>query len=169
MGICSSTLSASSASSVPPSAPTDLDEVIVYTPDSGYVISVYDGDTFSVAVWHSGIGKWCKYPVRVAGIDCPEMRTKNTNERTVALQAKSFTEGFILKKHVELRNASREKFGRILADVYVDGKSLGAELLKNRLAVPYFGDAKKPPEDWVAYRDGGDTVVVVGTIAGSQI
>ena len=151
MGTCYS-----HASDATPDAPTDADDIIVYIPDSGYVTSVYDGDTFTIAVWHSGIKKWCKYSVRVAGIGCPEMRTKNTNEAIVAKQAKSFTEAFALKKHVELKNVNREKFGRILADVYVDGKNLSAELLKHRLAVPYFGDAKKPPEDWLAFHNGGN-------------
>ncbi len=155
MGTCFSFLQRPTPNvEVDPVAPTELDDIIVYTPDSGYVISVYDGDTFTIAVWHSGIRKWCKYSVRVAGIDCPEMRTKNTNEAVVAKQAKSFAEGFLLKKHVELKNVNREKFGRILADVYIDGKNLSEELLKHRLAVPYFGDAKKPPEDWLAFYNG---------------
>lgn len=151
MGTCWSTTT-TTASQIPP-PPTDFRECIVYIPESGYVVDVYDGDTFTIAVWHSGIGKWCKYSVRVAGIDCPEMRTKNTNEAIVAKQAKSFTEAFALKKHVQLKNVNREKFGRILADVYVDGKNLSAELLKNRLAVPYFGDAKKSPEDWLEFHN----------------
>lgn len=131
--------------------PRDLSECVVYNPTGGYVMDVYDGDTFTIAVWHAGIRQWTRYSVRIKGIDCPEMRTKNANERTVALQAKALVESLILKKRVILQNAAREKFGRVLADVFIEGTSVGHELLRRRLAVEYHGDAKCPPEDWLAY------------------
>jgi endonuclease YncB( thermonuclease family) len=45
-------------------------------------------------------------------------------------------------KIITLHNIGRDKYFRINADVLVDGKSLGAELIKNKLALPYFGDTK---------------------------
>ena len=45
-------------------------------------------------------------------------------------------------KIVELRNMRRDKYYRILAEVYVDGKSLAQHLLDKGLAVPYDGGAK---------------------------
>lgn len=130
-----------------------LEQCVEYIPTSGYVVSVYDGDTFTLAVWNQEIQKWTKWPVRVAGIDCPELRTKNTNEKTIALKAKAFVESVILKKHVQLKNVSREKYGRILADIHIENhkKSLNQMLIERRLAVAYDGGTKHVPDDWVSY------------------
>lgn len=136
-----------------------LDECVEYIPTSGYVVSVYDGDTFTLAVWNQEIQKWTKWPVRVAGIDCPELRTKNANEKTIALKAKTFVESTILNKHVQLKNVSREKYGRILADIHVENheNSLNQMLLERRLAVAYDGGTKHVPDDWVAFHNQSAT------------
>ncbi len=133
--------------------PPTLEECVEYIPTSGVVVSVYDGDTFTLAVWNNEIQKWTKWPVRVARIDCAEMRTKNQNEKQIALKAKTFVEERILHKRVELKNVAREKYGRILADVFVASgtKSINDLLLEQRLAVPYDGGTKRIPDDWVAY------------------
>jgi endonuclease YncB( thermonuclease family) len=153
------------------------EECVDYIPTEGVVVKVYDGDTFTLAVYMSDVGKWTKWSVRLAGIDCPEMRPKNTIEKEVtvymadtnkwttktirlatvekeiALKAKAFVENAILHKRVQLRNVSKEKYGRILADVFVSTSdvSLNQQLLKQRLAVPYDGGTKHVPEDWNAY------------------
>lgn len=130
-----------------------LEECVEYIPTSGFVVSVYDGDTFTLAVWNREIQKWTKWPVRVAGIDCPELRTKNANEKTVALKAKAFVERMILHKRVELKHVSREKYGRILADIFIENqkKSLNELLLEQRLAVAYDGGTKQIIDDWVEF------------------
>ncbi len=133
-----------------------LEQCVEYIPTSGFVVSVYDGDTFTLAVWNQEIQKWTKWPVRVAGIDCPELRTKNTNEKTIALKAKAFVESTILNKRVQLKNVSREKYGRILADVYVENEgrtSLNQMLIERRLAVTYDGGTKHVPDDWVKFHE----------------
>jgi micrococcal nuclease len=132
-----------------------LEQCVEYIPTSGFVVSVYDGDTFTLAVWNQEIKKWTKWPVRVAGIDCPELRTKNANEKTIALKAKAFVESTILNKRVQLKNVSREKYGRILADVHLENESqtLNQMLLERRLAVAYDGGTKHVPEDWVVFHE----------------
>lgn len=135
--------------------PPTLEECVEYIPTSGIVVSVYDGDTFTLAVWNNEIQKWTRWPVRVARIDCPELRTKNPNEKQIALKAKMFVEERTLHKRVELKNVAREKYGRILADVFVVGqtKSINDLLLEQRLAVPYDGGTKQVPNDWVLFHN----------------
>lgn len=143
-----------SVSTVPPKPPT-LEDCVEYIPTAGVVVSVYDGDTFTLAVWNNEIQKWTKWSVRVARVDCPELRTKNPNEKQIALKAKTFVEERILHKRVELKNVSREKYGRILADVFVanEPKSINDLLIQNRLAVPYDGGTKHVPDDWVVWHE----------------
>ncbi len=110
------------------------------------ITSIYDGDTFRATVkeWPAVIGE--RIPIRVNGIDTPELRGKCEEEKKQAKAAKQFTVALLRDaKVIELRNMDRGKYFRILADVYVDGTSLGDELIKAGLAVPYDGGTKK---DW---------------------
>lgn len=107
------------------------------------VTSIYDGDTFRVNIhsWPAVAGE--RIPVRVNGIDTPEMRGKCQAEKEQARLAKQFTvQTLRLAKTIELRNIQRGKYFRLVADVYVDGESLAAELINKKIAVRYDGGTK---------------------------
>jgi endonuclease YncB( thermonuclease family) len=109
------------------------------------VISVYDGDTFRVDIngLHPLIGK--NIGIRVAGVDTPEIRGKCDREKVLAQQAKLMTSQFVKRNtgSVELRNPSRGKYFRIVADVWANGQSLKRKLLDAKLAYPYNGGKKQ--------------------------
>jgi len=122
--------------------------------EEGFVIKVYDGDTITVATsfeWEPETAY--RFSVRILGIDTPEKRTKDENEKYVAEKAKDFVSEKILRKFVVLRNVSTDKYGRLLADVYPSDSniSIGEELIKNKLAVKYDGGTKKTPDNWREY------------------
>lgn len=105
--------------------------------------SVYDGDTFKVYLT-CRYGIFCKsMPVRVRGVDCPEMRGGTEETKARAKAAKQFTKDFLKSGKILLRNCGRDKYFRMLCDVKVNGKSLGEELLKAGHAVPYDGGTKQ--------------------------
>ena len=104
------------------------------------VISIYDADTFRVNIkdWPDVIGSMV--PIRVLGIDAPEIKGKCQAEKDKAREAKQFTvEALRTAKVIELRNIKRGKYFRILADVFVDGKNLSASLMKAGHARAYDG------------------------------
>lgn len=108
------------------------------------VTSIYDGDTFRANIkdWPPVVGY--RIPIRVNGIDTPEIRGKCQTEKTLARKAKQITVQILrAAKTIELRNIQRGKYFRLVADVYVDGKSLADELIRKNLAVPYGGGAKQ--------------------------
>lgn len=118
----------------------------------GKVVKVYDGDTLTVASRLPYLSSpLFRFQVRLAGIDCPEMKTKNESEKQVALLAKEFISSRVLNKMVELQNVETEKYGRLLARVYCDGRCLNDELCEQNLAVGYQGGTKQSPEDWLQY------------------
>lgn len=81
-----------------------------------------------------------RVPVRVLGVDTPELKGKCDSEKQLARQAKQFTvQALRSAKTVELRNIQRGKYFRILADVYVDGKNLADSLIKAGHARAYDG------------------------------
>jgi len=119
----------------------------------GRVIEIYDGDTFTLAAYIDNGDTLYQVPVRINGIDCPEMKTKNENEKKVAEFAKQFVTNRILYEIVYLKNVKLDKYGRILADVTygVNKQYIGFEMIEKRLAVAYDGGTKYVPNDWLEY------------------
>lgn len=108
------------------------------------VTSIYDGDTFRVNIknYPPIVGE--RIGIRVNGIDTPEMRGKCEQEKKAAQAAKQFTVDKLRNaKKIELRNMKRDKYFRILADVFVDGENLAALLLKAKHGIEYHGDTKQ--------------------------
>jgi endonuclease YncB( thermonuclease family) len=119
----------------------------------GEVIKVYDGDTITIAAKMPFKGSpLYRLPVRLNGIDTPEIKGKSEDEISVAKEARDALSALILHKNVVLKNVSTEKYGRILADVYLDELHINKWLIDQRFAVKYDGGTKKAPESWVQYR-----------------
>lgn len=111
------------------------------------ITSIYDGDTFRVNIkeYSPIIGE--RIPIRINGIDTPEMRGKCVKEKTLAREAKQLTVSLLrTAKTIELKNIQRGKYFRIVADVYADNQNLAYILIKNKLAVKYDGGTKI--KDW---------------------
>ena len=82
--------------------------------------------------------------LRLNGIDTPESRTRNLEEKKYGLAAKEFVKAFSpVGTEVTLRTYKKGKYGRWLADIKVGGKWLCKELIKNHHAVEYEGQSKK--------------------------
>lgn len=108
------------------------------------VTSIYDADTFRATIkeWPQIIGE--RIPIRVNGIDAPEIRGKCQEEKIKAREAKKESVAMLRSaKQIELRNIKRGKYFRIIADVYLDGKSLAQVLIIKGLARPYDGKKRQ--------------------------
>ena len=111
------------------------------------ITSIYDGDTFRANIEDYPTIIGYRMAIRVNGIDTPEIKGKCTKEKALAREAKQFTVKMLRNaKVIELRNLQRGKYFRIVADVFTDNKSLADELIKNNLAVRYYGKTKI--KDW---------------------
>ena len=125
----------------------------------GRVIKVYDADTITIASKlpydHSPM---YRLSVRLNGIDTPEMKGKGIldDEKEAAKQAREFVSNLVLNKYVRLENIESEKYGRILADVYIGDIHLNEILLKERYAVKYDGGTKIKPNSWLKYKVKGE-------------
>jgi len=87
---------------------------------------------------------WRELSVRLAGIDTPEIHGACKEEIAMANGAKTFLQSLLANaKSVQLRHLGRDKYFRLLADVYVDEQNLSHRLMKTHLAVPYSGGKKK--------------------------
>ena len=82
--------------------------------------------------------------IRLYGIDTPESRTRNKQEKKYGLLAKKFVQDFIpVGSTAILKTKKKGKYGRYLGDFKVGRKWLCKELLKKHHAVEYTGQNKK--------------------------
>ena len=141
----------------------------------GVIIKVYDGDTITLAtslyiktrlpknptpnididqeyqhldyeVYSDVEFKTYRMTIRLAGIDTPEIKGKTEKEKQLAKQAQEALEKLLLNKVVQLKNIKTEKYGRILADVYLDDTHVNEWMINNNYAVKY--DGKTKCYDW---------------------
>ena len=124
---------------------------------SGKVIKCYDADTITIASkLPYDASPLYRLSVRLNGIDAPEIKGKCAEEKEVAKEARDFLSNLVLNKVIRLENVESEKYGRILADVYIGDVHLNELLLKERYAVKYDGGTKLKPVSWLRYKNTGD-------------
>jgi micrococcal nuclease len=111
------------------------------------VTKVVDGDTIDV-ILDLGFDVMFKSRVRLAGIDTPESRTRDLDEKKLGLEAKEYlkhaiesAESVVIK--TEKLN-STGKYGRILGWIYLDHSpnSINNEMVQKGYAWEYLGDTK---------------------------
>jgi len=127
----------------------------------GRVIKVYDGDTITIASKLPFIeSPLYRLSVRLNGIDTPEIKGKTEDEKNAAKKARDALSGLILNKYVSLQNIQSEKYGRILADVYIEDNGnnihINQWMIDNRYAVSYEGKTKVCPTSWSKYQETGE-------------
>ena len=123
------------------------------------ITRVVDGDTVDVDI-DLGFDVWLKKQrIRLYGVDTPESRTRDLEEKKYGLAAKAFVE-----KHIPVGSKqvlrtklddARGKFGRILGEFVIEqeweGKTIPStvneELIRTHNAVRYHGQSKKDIED----------------------
>ena len=113
------------------------------------IVRVVDGDTVDVDI-DLGFDTWkCGERIRLYGIDTPECRTRDAEEKAAGLVAKKFVEDAL---HVggtyKLQTREKGKFGRFLGVIFISARtSINAALVSERLAVAYHGHSKQDVKD----------------------
>lgn len=126
-------------------SPPRLQDTVVFIPPitGGWVVKVYDGDTITIANrLPYAESPLYRFQVRLAGIDCPEIRGGSTEEKNMAIEARNHLQGLVFSKWVDVRNGQTEKYGRLLADVYLGSLHINQWMLDQGLAIPYHGGTK---------------------------
>jgi micrococcal nuclease len=111
--------------------------------DYGKVIKVYDGDTITVAAklpYKSS--PIYRIHIRLAGIDTPEMKGNSEYEKEIAIKSRDALHNLIYGKLVLISNRKPEKYGRVLADIWIDNIHVNQWLLDKGYAVKYNGGTK---------------------------
>lgn len=114
-------------------------------------INVYDGDTVTVAFRpfyneETKIGDKTiyKYNIRLSGIDTPEIRTKNLDEKRKGIEIRDLLRKKILNKFITIRCGNFDKYGRLLGDIYDENTiHINQWLIDNGHAYGYDGGTKQ--------------------------
>jgi micrococcal nuclease len=93
-----------------------------YSQLEGKAIGISDGDTFTLLVDKETI------KIRLHGIDCPE------KSQDFGSAAKTFLSDLIFGKMVSVKTMNKDRYGRTIAIVTIDGRNVNEELLKAGLA-----------------------------------
>lgn len=97
------------------------------------VIRVVDGDTIDLIV-DLGFSIFHRIRVRLLGVDAPETRTKDLEEKARGLKAKEFLTIFMddnRSSEIIVESKKLDSFGRSLAYVFVDGYNLSYIMIEN--------------------------------------
>ena len=112
------------------------------------VTRVVDGDTVDVDV-DLGFGMvYKKQRVRMMGIDTPESRTRDLEEKFYGKASKANLVRILDGKDIQMVSHDKGKFGRILGELFVgDSKySINQQQIDEFHAVPYYGQSKDDTE-----------------------
>ena len=114
------------------------------------ILRIVDGDTVDVDV-DLGFGIWMhKERVRLLGIDTPESRTRDKEEKRFGLLSKKYLQDHypvgsmaILRTHKDKTG----KFGRILGELVWEDSTINKIMVDEHYAVLYNGQSKEDIEE----------------------
>ena len=114
------------------------------------ILRIVDGDTVDVDV-DLGFGIWMhKDRVRLLGIDTPESRTRDKEEKRFGLLSKKYLQDHypvgsmaVLRTHKDKTG----KFGRILGELVWEDSTINKIMVDEHYAVLYNGQSKEDIEE----------------------
>tara|TARA_R110000765_G_scaffold232507_6_gene335851 strand:+ start:3481 stop:3861 length:381 start_codon:yes stop_codon:yes gene_type:complete len=117
------------------------------------LLKIIDGDTIDVDLDLGFSVVLKKQRIRLYGINTPESRTRDLEEKRYGLAAKArlreileSAESITIKTAIDKK--ARGKYGRILGTVYADDMNVNEKLLEEGHAIEYFGGKKQTNKWW---------------------
>ncbi len=109
------------------------------------ITKIVDGDTIKCDIDLGFSMFLSNQTIRLYGVDTPESRTSDKEEKYYGNLSKQFLNDYcpkgtwiILRTHLDKKG----KFGRILGELIVNDTNLNKALIEENLAVEYFGQSK---------------------------
>ncbi len=106
------------------------------------VVKVYDGDSIHVVFEY--FGNFYRWICRIAHVDTPEIKSKNSKEKEYAIVVRDKLSEVILNKVCEIKCFEFDKYGRLLIELTMpdSNEKLHEWLIRNNYAKPYEGKTK---------------------------
>ncbi|EAL3990848.1 thermonuclease [Campylobacter upsaliensis] len=120
--------------------PQDFKEQNLEKELTGKVSKVIDGDTIELLAKTSKENPYnhiIKLKIRLYGIDAPELK------QAYGKEAKEYLSALVLKQEVSLIIENKDKYERIVGTIFLKGKDINKEMVKNGYAHAYESFSKK--------------------------
>ena len=104
------------------------------------ILRVVDGDTVDVRM-DLGFNVWHKCRVRLVGINAPESRTRDLEEKARGLAAKDWLKDILdsAQSDIEMQSHGVGKYGRVLGELYINEVNINQLMVKEGHAKEYDG------------------------------
>ena len=118
---------------------------------AGKYVSIYDGDTFRLE-----LPICCMrfiFSCRLLGVDTAEIRTKNVEEKAVAVEAKEYVRKLLSENEFEVVCDGLDKYGRVLCEIVfssLEKRTLSSFIVEKNYGYRYDGGNKRKFEEWHA-------------------
>ena len=113
------------------------------------ILRVVDGDTVDVDI-DLGFGIWMhRERIRLWGIDTPESRTRDPEEKMFGNYAKQYVKDQMPIGSMQTMRTQKDKagkYGRILGEFIIEGKRLHENMVDKHIGVSYYGQSKDDVE-----------------------
>ena len=107
------------------------------------VVKVVDGDTIDVLI-DLGFDLTKKERIRLAGIDTPESRTRNLEEKKMGLEAKEYLQNKLDNcKKLRVKTEKDGKYGRMLGWLHGNDENINNIMVTEGYAWEYDGGTKE--------------------------
>ena len=115
------------------------------------VLRVIDGDTIDAKI-DLGFDVSVKKRIRFMGINTPESRTRDLEEKQHGLAAKyrlkELLKGATIVVKTAIDKKARGKYGRILGTIYADDVNINDKMVEEGHAIAYYGGKKNTTKWW---------------------
>lgn len=97
------------------------------------ILKIFDGDSLQVTALD------LVFSIRLVGIDSPEIGAETLQGQPFSREAKAYLEHLLNDREVAVKSYGADGYHRQLAEVFVDGKNINIEMIKQGLAEVYQG------------------------------
>tara|TARA_R100001463_G_scaffold49908_1_gene99952 strand:- start:6585 stop:6983 length:399 start_codon:yes stop_codon:yes gene_type:complete len=118
---------------------------------------VVDGDTIDANI-NLGFDITIHKRIRLTGIDTPESRTRDLEEKKRGLAAKNRLIELLGSGEFILESREVGKFGRVLGTLHVGQMNINDQLVEEGHAVEYYGGKKKKKKEKIDAQDLNEDV-----------
>ena len=118
---------------------------------------VVDGDTIDANI-NLGFDITIHKRIRLTGIDTPESRTRDLEEKKRGLAAKNRLIELLGSGKFILESREVGKFGRVLGTLHVGQMNINDQLVEEGHAVEYYGGKKKKKKEKIDAQDLNEDV-----------
>ena len=112
---------------------------------NAHLVREVDGDTIDADI-ELGFSVFMRDRIRLMGIDTPESRTRNLQEKSWGMAAKHRLIELLAETDGEFtlvtEDMEKGKFGRVLGTIEINGKDANQTLIEENFAIPYEGGNK---------------------------